>query len=500
VQSIKFFIKLKDLDSGRADVLTLTPNPNFDANTTQAVKNYQVAEGIYASGKATGAVNANGGVWTHICDDIGAWDGHLSPYTDATTFYNYAAPTGCSTTPAPPAPAAAVPAPAPSTGTTVGGIGAPAAGTPTPVATSSSGSGGETLPIPSSSDLALNKPCVASSVSNDGPTGVLLPCSNAFDGDTTTRWSSAYNDPQWIYVDLGATYNIQEVVLDWEVAYASTYQIQVSSDAVNWTTIYTANGTTGVNQLNVAGASGSGRYVRMYGTARGTQWGYSLWEMQVVGYTPTPAAPPVTTTPTPSPTQIPTSSRIPIPTPTPTPANPSPTAPSSGGGSTYYTTHQTIPSRSNIIMIVRSQLGETDVNPNGTLRYGVTQTDISWCAFFATWAWRQAGVDIPSYGPVSDIQAWGQVRGHWIPISSINDNKATPKIGDAAIFGTDHVGIVTSVTGHGSSSKISIISGNYGNEVRITPSIHDIAVDYPKYFSNTQNTSGTFVTGFVDPL
>ena len=29
--------------------------------------------------------------------------------------------------------------------------------------------------------------------------------------------------------------------------------------------------------------SGSGRYVRMYGTQRATQYGYSLWEFQVFG-------------------------------------------------------------------------------------------------------------------------------------------------------------------------------------------------------------------------
>jgi beta-glucosidase len=29
--------------------------------------------------------------------------------------------------------------------------------------------------------------------------------------------------------------------------------------------------------------SGSGRYVRMYGTARATGYGYSIWEFQVYG-------------------------------------------------------------------------------------------------------------------------------------------------------------------------------------------------------------------------
>ena len=31
------------------------------------------------------------------------------------------------------------------------------------------------------------------------------------------------------------------------------------------------------------GLSGTGRYVRIYGTARGTQWGYSIWELEVYG-------------------------------------------------------------------------------------------------------------------------------------------------------------------------------------------------------------------------
>jgi hypothetical protein len=106
-------------------------------------------------------------------------------------------------------------------------------------------------------------------------------CANAVDGNTTTRWSSAFSDPQWIYVDLGATHNISRVVLNWEAAYGKAFQIQTSNDAVTWTPIYsTTTGTGGVQTLTV---SGSGRYVRMYGTARGTVYGYSLWEFQVLG-------------------------------------------------------------------------------------------------------------------------------------------------------------------------------------------------------------------------
>jgi hypothetical protein len=85
------------------------------------------------------------------------------------------------------------------------------------------------------------------------------------------------------------------VKLNWENAYATSYQIQVSSNAVDWTTIYsTTTGTGGVQDLT--GLSGTGRYVRMYGTVRNTVYGYSLWEFEVYGTAPAPAnQPPVLT-------------------------------------------------------------------------------------------------------------------------------------------------------------------------------------------------------------
>jgi hypothetical protein len=124
--------------------------------------------------------------------------------------------------------------------------------------------------------LSQGKPATASSTENAG-----TPASAAVDGSTGTRWSSAFSDPQWIYVDLGATAAISQVVLNWETAYATAFQIQTSNDATTWSTIYsTTTGTGGVQTLNV---SGSGRYVRIYGTARATGYGYSLWELQVYG-------------------------------------------------------------------------------------------------------------------------------------------------------------------------------------------------------------------------
>jgi hypothetical protein len=124
--------------------------------------------------------------------------------------------------------------------------------------------------------LSQGRPVTASSTENAG-----TPASAAVDGNTGTRWSSAASDPQWIQVDLGSTATVTSVVLNWEAAYGKAFKIQVSDNATTWTDVYsTTTGTGGIQNLTVSGA---GRYVRMNGTARGTVYGYSLWEFQVYG-------------------------------------------------------------------------------------------------------------------------------------------------------------------------------------------------------------------------
>ncbi len=125
-------------------------------------------------------------------------------------------------------------------------------------------------------NIALNKPAVASSL--EAPQYLA---SAAFDGDGNTRWSSAYSDPQSIYVDLGKRYDVCEVVLKWEYAFGKDFKIELSDDAVTWTPYATITGNTDLQ--NSISLKASGRYVRMYGTARGTEYGYSLYEMEVYG-------------------------------------------------------------------------------------------------------------------------------------------------------------------------------------------------------------------------
>ena len=125
-------------------------------------------------------------------------------------------------------------------------------------------------------DFAWARP--ASSSSNENAT---LTAGLAVDGNFATRWSSQFSDPQWLRLDLGASVNIDRLVLHWEAAYAAAYRIEASNDGATWTTIGTVSGGNGgVDDVHV---TGTGRYVRIYGTQRGTPWGYSLWEVAVFG-------------------------------------------------------------------------------------------------------------------------------------------------------------------------------------------------------------------------
>jgi hypothetical protein len=133
-----------------------------------------------------------------------------------------------------------------------------------------------TASAPTGPNLALNQPVKESGSQNDNTLGAA----NVVDGNLTTRWSSAFVDPSWIEVDLGAPKSIGQVVLRWENAYGKAYQIQVSNDEQTWTTAYTQSaGTGGVE--NITFPPVSARYVRMFGTARATQYGYSLYEFEV---------------------------------------------------------------------------------------------------------------------------------------------------------------------------------------------------------------------------
>jgi hypothetical protein len=141
-------------------------------------------------------------------------------------------------------------------------------------------------------NLALGKNALASSA--------VQPASNAFDGNSGTRWESNSTDLQYIIVDLGSVQSIDRIRLSWEAALGKNFTLDISnvgaapSDA-NWTNVVNGTWTTAVTTVNNTSTTNdfpnlgkTGRYVRMNGTARATGYGYSLYEFAIYAYDPNP--------------------------------------------------------------------------------------------------------------------------------------------------------------------------------------------------------------------
>jgi len=125
--------------------------------------------------------------------------------------------------------------------------------------------------------LAFGKPVKASSSrETDGATAP----GSIVDGRADTRWASDHSDPQWIAVDLGKSQRVARVEIDWEVAYAKEFAIEVSSDGNTWKEVRHVNNGGGGSQV-IRFNPVEARWVRMRGIKRGTGWGYSIWEMRV---------------------------------------------------------------------------------------------------------------------------------------------------------------------------------------------------------------------------
>jgi hypothetical protein len=122
------------------------------------------------------------------------------------------------------------------------------------------------------------------------------------------------------------------------------------------------------------------------------------------------------------------------------------------------TPERAFPESSAIVAVVASQIEPDPYTGFFCNPYGPCE---QWCALFATWAWRQAGIPIPSYAFTGDIYYWAADHGALLPPT------ATPEPGDAVLYGTgpqnvetsEHVAIVTQVWPDGSIDTVDGDSG-----------------------------------------
>ncbi len=142
-------------------------------------------------------------------------------------------------------------------------------------------SGAATLALaPPGVNLALNLPAGNYTASSyQDPVG--LAANFAFDGNLTTRWGSAFTPAAYLQVNLGSVQSFNTVVLYWDPAYATQYDIQYSTDGVTFQNATTNNsGVGGTETLQFPTVKA--QYVRMNGRVRANPaYGYSVDEFQI---------------------------------------------------------------------------------------------------------------------------------------------------------------------------------------------------------------------------
>ncbi|RYE18556.1 MAG: hypothetical protein EOP51_21730, partial [Sphingobacteriales bacterium] len=122
-------------------------------------------------------------------------------------------------------------------------------------------------------NLALNKPASASTSFNDPQLSV--------DGNIGTRWSlAAATEGEWYQVDLQSVKKINRIDIKWEGAYASEYKLQVSTDNVTFTTVFSTDASPG-GDVSHSFTAADARYVKILLIKGALPYPMSFWEFEV---------------------------------------------------------------------------------------------------------------------------------------------------------------------------------------------------------------------------
>ena len=170
--------------------------------------------------------------------------------------------------------------------------------------------------------------------------------------------------------------------------------------------------------------------------------------------------------------------------------------------------------RARIVSLAQSQVGYSTAPANtycnkfsaywfaGATDCANTNRDEQWCADFAAWAWRLAGVPLVYQFINGDLNSssasfyeWG-VRHHtWHPVGS----GYVPQPGDVAVYGLDagalvaqHVAIVTSYTPGAKGPNAINGDGNHTGFSRVEFQANE-------YNADAAGSGGAVLSGYVAP-
>ncbi|MCR5703388.1 MAG: discoidin domain-containing protein [Eubacterium sp.] len=124
--------------------------------------------------------------------------------------------------------------------------------------------------------------------------GTEYAASKAIDGDMNTRWSSSFRDAQSITLDLGSICNVGSVKIFWEAAYAKKYTISWSQDGTTWNVALTKTLSSYSPDTVDMFYNRPVRYIMITSNQRATEYGTSIYEIEVLGTKQIPTPQPTT--------------------------------------------------------------------------------------------------------------------------------------------------------------------------------------------------------------
>lgn len=154
-----------------------------------------------------------------------------------------------------------------------------------------------------STNLATDNKIVAQSNEGEFEVGSAFDAYFAVDDNEGSVWQGSLTNggsdveedrtyDAWFVVDLGKSYDVELVTINFEGACSQDYHVDFSADNVAWTTAFNYVGTPGIQgrtdylfpggEKNLEHNTGV-RYVRFYSTKAGTQWGVKLFSFKVFG-------------------------------------------------------------------------------------------------------------------------------------------------------------------------------------------------------------------------
>lgn len=127
----------------------------------------------------------------------------------------------------------------------------------------------------------LNAYVVSARASSDEGNAYVAEC--AFDGSLKTRWSSVFQDGEWIEARFDRPVGVREITIRWETARAADFTISLLDGKSKWVEVGRRTGASGPDDNLTLPFPVTAQALRIACLRRATEWGNSIIEVEISG-------------------------------------------------------------------------------------------------------------------------------------------------------------------------------------------------------------------------